>query len=133
MTLLKRKIPAKAWDCAAQTLATKKFATCLLADDQEMACVYIVNTCEEILEKLPQVQDAILRDIEEEYEDKLELEEVSSNTCRALINESIRVLINSILGRTEVIYQNQMVRMNWTQFEEVTDTSEYIRAVSKQL
>jgi hypothetical protein len=55
MTLLKRKIPAKAWDCAAQTLATKKFATCLLADDQEMACVYIVNTCEEILEKLPQV------------------------------------------------------------------------------
>ena len=53
MTLLKRKIPGKAWDYASQTLTTKKFTTCPLTDDQEMTCVYIVNTCEEILEKLP--------------------------------------------------------------------------------
>ena len=96
-----------------------------------MECVYIVNTCEYLLEMLPKLHAEIERTITEEYEEKLDLEATTSDACRSLINLTIRVLINSILARTDTIYKNQMVKTNWLQFEEVCDTSPYIRAVSQ--
>jgi hypothetical protein len=106
-TLLKRKLPVKAWDAAANS-ETKRpgagLASFELSIEQELRCIYIVNTCEYCLETLPKLHSQISDTITEEYENQLDLEETTSDLCRELINFTFRVLINSILYRTEGIY-----------------------------
>lgn len=57
-TLLKRKMPAKAWDIASIAENRKPGANVPvfeLSVDQEVKCVHIINTCEYCLETLPKL------------------------------------------------------------------------------
>jgi hypothetical protein len=57
-TLLKRKLPNKAWDSASSNENRKPGATVPVFElslDQELKCIYIINTCEYCLETLPKL------------------------------------------------------------------------------
>jgi hypothetical protein len=72
---LKQKLPQKAWQTAAMPdniySSNKKlggaFTTFALTTDQEMICVYIINTCEYCLDTLPKVHEQIEDTITEAY------------------------------------------------------------------
>jgi hypothetical protein len=58
--LLKQKLPAKAWQTAAMPDNKKlgsPIQTFALSTEQEMHCVYIINTCEYCLDTLPKVHE----------------------------------------------------------------------------
>ena len=50
---------------------------------------------------------------------------------REVINSSIKALVTSIEGRNEKVYNDQLLKTNWLQFEQVSDTSAYIKTVSQ--
>ena len=103
----------------------------LLSDEQELRCVYIVNTCEYCLETIPQLHEQIENRISEEYENNVDLKDEAEDNFRRLISESIRVLVRSIEARNDQLYASKLHKMNWLSFENVEDTSEYIKVVSK--
>ena len=52
---------------------------------------------------------------------------------REVINSSVMALVKSIEGRNEKIYSDQLLKTNWLQFEQVSDTSAYIKTVSQTI
>ena len=122
---LKLKLPQKTFDDVSQST--------LLSDDQELRCVYIVNTCEYCLEVIPQLHDQIEDRISEDYENNVDLKDEAENQFRELINSSIRVLVGSLEARNDQLYLTKMLKQNWLQFENVEDTSEYIKVVSQMI
>ena len=70
-TLLKRKLPTKAWEQATNAENRKPGAPLPvfeLSIEQELRCIYIINTCEYCLETLPKLHSQISDTITEEYE-----------------------------------------------------------------
>lgn len=55
----------------------------------------------------------------------------ATDTFRELINTLIRTVILSIEARNEQLYSSILLKQNWLQFEEVLDTSDYIKKVSQ--
>ena len=121
--LLKTKLPAKTFDEQATSL--------LLSDDDEIKCVWLVNTCEYCLETIPQLHQQIEDIISDEFVDNVDLKDTAEDMFREVINSSIRVLVKSIEARNEKIYADQLLKTNWLQFEQVSDTSAYIKQVSQ--
>lgn len=50
-----------------------------------------------------------------------------------MINILIRLLISSLESRTEQMYSSLLLKQNWQQFEEVLDTSDYIKKVVQMI
>lgn len=65
----------------------------LLTDEQELACVHIVNTCEYCLETIPKLHNQI-EDSIEGFE--IDLQDAASPAYRELINTVMMVLVKSI-------------------------------------
>lgn len=123
---LKMKLPPKAFDDSSS-------GQILLNDDQELRCVYLVNTCEYCLETIPQLHQQIEDRIAEEFENNIDLKDEAEDLFRELINSAIRVLVGSIEARNDQLYQTKMHKVNWLMFENVEDTSEYIKVVSQNI
>ena len=77
--LLRRKIPIQAF-------SDNSLKPLLLTDDQELHCVYIVNTCEYCLETLPRLHEQIEDAIDEAYQDKIDLRDQAEDGFKELIN-----------------------------------------------
>ena len=123
--LLKAKLPQKTFEDQNQAV--------LLSDEQEQRCVYIVNTCEYCLEVIPQLHQQIEDRISEEFEHNVDLKDIAEDLFRKQIAESIRVLVQSIEARNDQLYATKLLKMNWVTFENVEDTSEYIKVVSQMI
>jgi len=121
--LLKKKLPARTFDETATSP--------VLSDDDEMKCVYLVNTCEYCLETIPQLHQQIEDIISDEFVDNVDLKDTAEDMFREVINSSIKELVKSIEGRNEQVYSQQLLKQNWLQFEQVSDTSAYIKTVSQ--
>ena len=50
-----------------------------------------------------------------------------------MINATIRALVGSLEARNDQLYATKMHKENWLQFENVEDTSEYIKVVSQMI
>ena len=59
------------------------------------------------------------------------MKDTAEDMFREVINSSIRVLVKSIEARNEKVYADQLLKQNWLQFEQVSDTSTYIKTVSQ--
>jgi hypothetical protein len=123
---LKRRLPAKVFE-----EPQGKPHPFLLTDEQELAAVYIINTCEYCLETIPKLQQQLEDAIEDEYKTRVDLMDSATDTFRELINTLIRTVILSIEARNEQLYSSILLKQNWLQFEEVLDTSDYIKKVSQ--
>lgn len=86
---MKRKLP-------------RNFGEVQLSDEQEMACVYVVNTCEYCLETIPKLH-SMIEDKIQGFE--IDLQEQSSIPFRELINTVLIALAKSVSLRLEPIYQ----------------------------
>lgn len=91
--LLKKKLPDKTFNEA--------FTSPVLSDDDEMKCVYLVNTCEYCLETIPQLHQQIEDIITDEFIDNVDLKDTAEDMFREVINSSIKELVKSIEGRNE--------------------------------
>lgn len=125
---LKLKLPSRAFEETSQSQSQ-----ILLTDEQELRCVYLVNTCEYCLETIPQLHQQIEDRISEEFENNIDLKDEAEDLFRELINASIRVLVGSIEARNDQLYAGKMHKINWSQFENVEDTSEYIKVVCQMI
>ena len=76
-----------------------------------------------------QIEDRIA----EEFENNIDLKDEAEDLFRELINAAIRVLVGSIEARNDQLYATKMHKVNWLQFMEVEDTSEYIKVVSQNI
>ena len=76
-----------------------------------------------------QIEDRIA----EEFENNIDLKDEAEDLFRELINAAIRVLVGSIEARNDQLYAPKMHKVNWLQFMEVEDTSEYIKVVSQNI
>ena len=76
-----------------------------------------------------QIEDRIA----EEFENNIDLKDEAEDLFRELINAAIRVLVGSIEARNDQLYAAKMHKVNWLQFMEVEDTSEYIKVVSQNI
>ena len=103
--LLKKKLPWKTFD----EVATSP----VLSDEEEMKCVYLVNTCEYCLETIPQLHQQIEDIISDEFVDNVDLKDTAEDMFREVINSSIKELVKSIEGRNEQIYSSQLLKQNW--------------------
>ena len=121
--LLKKKLPSKTF--------SEDATSPLLSDDDEMKCVYLVNTCEYCLETIPGLHQQIEDIISDEFVDNVDLKDTAEDMFRELINSSIKELVKSIEGRNETVYTQQLLKQNWLTFEQVSDTSAYIKTVSQ--
>ena len=119
--LLKKKLPAKTFEESANAT--------VLTDNDEMKCVYLINTCEYCLDTIPQLHQTIEDIISEEFVDNVDLKDNAEDMFREVINSSVMALVKSIEGRNEKIYSDQLLKTNWLQFEQVSDTSAYIKTV----
>ena len=75
-----------------------------MSEDVEMKCVYIINTCEYVLDILPQLQNSIEDRLDPEYIDKVDLSQYSSDIFRELILTSVNCLVVSFCARNDAIY-----------------------------
>ena len=90
----------------------------------------MINTCEYCLETIPKLHQQIEDAIEEDYKNRVDLADSATDTFRELINSLIRIIILSIESRNDAIYTNMLLKQNWQTFDEVLDTSDYIKKVS---
>lgn len=88
-----------------------------MSDDVEMKCVYIINTCDYILDIIPQLQSSIEDKIDQEYSDKIDLEQQAEDCFKELIRASINCLVVSLCARNDKIYANSLIKMDWTQYQ----------------
>ena len=65
--------------------------------------------------------------------DNVDLKDNAEDMFREVINSSVMALVKSIEGRNEKIYSDQLLKTNWLQFEQVSDTSAYIKTVSQTI
>ena len=63
----------------------------------------------------------------------MDLKDIAEDLFRKMIAESIRVLVQSIQARNDQLYATKLLKMNWVTFENVEDTSEYIKVVSQMI
>lgn len=66
-----------------------------------MKCVYIINTCEYILDIVPQLQNSIEDKIDQEYMDKIDLSMFAGDLFRELIRASVNCLVVSLCARND--------------------------------
>lgn len=66
-----------------------------------MKCVYIINTCEYILDIVPQLQNSIEDKIDQEYIDKIDLSMFAGDLFRELIRASVNCLVVSLCARND--------------------------------
>ena len=125
---LKFKLPPRTFEDNQQN--GQQQTPMLLSDEQELRCVYLVNTCEYILDTIPSLHQQIEDRISEEFENNIDLKDEAEGNFRELINATIRALVGSLEARNDQLYATKMHKQNWLQFESVEDTSEYIKVVS---
>ena len=58
------------------------------------------------------------------------MKDEAEDQFREVINGAIRAIVSSIEARNDQVYNLKLLKINWTQFENVEDTSEYIKQVS---
>lgn len=61
----------------------------------------------------------------------MDLKDEAEDNFRKLIAESIRAIVRSLEARNDQLYAAKLHKQNWLQFENVEDTSEYVKIVSK--
>ena len=125
--LLKAKLPPRTFE------EQQNANSVLLTEDQEQRLVYIVNTCEYCLEIVPQLHQQIEDRVSEEFENNIDLKDEAEDNFRKLIADAIRAIVRSMEARNDQLYATKLHKQNWVQFENVEDTSEYIRVVSKTI
>lgn len=81
----------------------------MLTDEQEAACVYVVNTCEYCLETIPKLHQQIAETIQG-FE--IDLQDQATVPFRELINTAITALVKSIASKTELAYA-PMQKISW--------------------
>ena len=81
-----------------------------LTDEQEIVAVYMINTCEYCLETIPKLQQQIEDAIEDDYKEKIDLMNSATDTFHELINNLIRIIIQSLECRNDQIYQNGLLK-----------------------
>ena len=121
-TLLKRNIPSTKYDINYETIkyglpGSNPTLSALpdnsMADDVEMKCVYIINTCEYCLDIVPQLQNSIEDKIDPTYLEKIDLGTRAGDLFRELIKTCINCLVVSLCARNDKIYSQTLLKMNW--------------------
>lgn len=124
--LLKRTIPTKGYDINYETIryglpgsteSLKALPEKPMADSVEMKCVYIINTCEYILDIVPQLQNSIEDKIDQEYIDKIDLSMFAGDLFRELIRASVNCLVVSLCARNDQIYAKTLLKKDWVNFQ----------------
>ena len=122
---LKRQIPSRSFDMNFETIkyglpgptqSIKNLPEKAMSDEVEMKCIYIINTCDYILDIIPQLQSSIEDKIDNEYKDKIDLETHADDCFKELIRASINCLVVSLCARNDKIYQNTLCKMEWGKF-----------------
>lgn len=57
------------------------------------------------------------------------MKDEAEENFRKLIADAIRAIVRSIEARNDQLYATKLHKQNWLSFENVEDTSEYIKAV----
>lgn len=102
-----------------------------LDEKEELTLAYIINTAEYCNGILPALDEHIKNEIEDSYKDKVDLE-VSQEVFRALINQAIQALLNSIDVKCTEQFA-AILKINWSNFKAVDDSLECVKNVKKAL
>ena len=106
-----------------------------MSDDVEMKCVYIINTCDYMLDIIPQLQSSIEDKIDQEYSDKIDLEQSAEECFKELIRASINCLVVSLCARNDKIYSTSLTKNDWSFYEMsgAIETTQYIKEVASEM
>lgn len=142
--LLKRTIPSRSYDINYETIkyglpgsteSIKELPEKAMAEAVEMKCVYIINTCEYILDVVPQLQNSIEDKIDQEYIDKIDLSIFAGDLFRELMRASLNCLVVSLCARNDTIYAKTLLKRDWLGFQMTgaVESLPYMTEVAKEM
>ncbi|CAD8075883.1 unnamed protein product [Paramecium primaurelia] len=91
----------------------------------QIFCCFVINTAEYCKETIPGLQESLVQHLDSPFSDQVELSN-EEEYFNQMMNKSIETLLVYVDSKVDQFYQ-QMLKIDWNEFENMGDASKYIR------